>query len=140
MPKAYSEDLRVRIVRAVDANASRRSTAAKFEVSVSFVIRLVQQWRASGSVKVRGTGGKPRHKLEPHAALVARLLAAKRDITLDELRCALADEGVKASRSGIDRYLRACGLTRKKRLRMPPSRNAPMSPPRGKSGESARAS
>jgi len=119
MPKAYSEDLRVRIVRAVDANASRRSTAAKFEVSVSFVIRLVQQWRASGSVKVRGTGGKPRHKLEPHAALVARLLAAKRDITLDELRCALADEGVKASRSGIDRYLRACGLTRKKRMARP---------------------
>ncbi len=41
MPKAYSDGLRVRIVRAVDAGASRRSTAAKFEVIVSFVIRLV---------------------------------------------------------------------------------------------------
>lgn len=41
MPRAYSQDLRDRIVRAVDAGASRRSTAAKFEVSVSFVIRLV---------------------------------------------------------------------------------------------------
>ena len=140
MPKAYSDDLRVRIVRAVDAGASRRSTAGKFEVSVSFVIRLVQQWRASGNVKVRGTGGRPRHKLEPHAELVGRLLAATRDITLDELCCALAGEGVKASRSGLDRYLRACGLTRKKRLHMPPSRNGPMSPPRGKPGASARAS
>lgn len=43
MPKAYSDDLRVRIVRAVDGGASRRSTVAKFEVSVSFVIQLVQQ-------------------------------------------------------------------------------------------------
>ena len=67
------------------------------------MIRLVQQWRATGSIKVRGTGGRPRHKLEPYAELVARLLAAKRDITLDELCCALASEGVKASRSGLDR-------------------------------------
>ncbi|MEI9849724.1 MAG: helix-turn-helix domain-containing protein [Sphingomonas sp.] len=109
MPKAYSDDLRVRIVRAVDAGASRRSTAAKFEVSVSFVIRLVQQWRATGSARIRGTGGRPRHRLEPHAELVDRLLAAKRDITLEELRSALAGEGVAVSRSGVDRYLKARG-------------------------------
>lgn len=129
MPKAYSDDLRVRVVRAVDAGASRRSTATKFEVSVSFVIRLVQQWRATGSARIRGTGGRPRHRLEPHAELVDRLLAAKRDITLEELRGALAGEGVTVSRSGVDRYLKARGLTRKKRQRTPPSRNAPMSPP-----------
>lgn len=139
MPKAYSDDLRVRVVRAVDAGASRRSTAAKFEVSVSFVIRLLQQWRATGNAKVRGTGGRPRHKLEPHAELVARLLAAKRDITLNELRSALAGEGVAASRSGLDRYLRACGLMRKKRLHMPPNRSVPMSPQHGKPGARARA-
>ena len=129
MPKAYSDDLRVRIVRAVDAGASRRSTAAKFEVSVSFVIRLMQQWRTTGSAGVRGTGGRPRHRLEPHAELVDRLLAARRDITLEELRGALAGEGVAVSRSGVDRYLKARGLTRKKRQRMPPSRSVPMSPP-----------
>jgi len=128
MPKAYSDDLRVRVVRKVNSGASCRSTAAKFEVSVSFVIRLMQQWRATGSVRVRGTGGRPRHRLEPHAELVDRLLAAKRDITLEELRQALAAEGVSVSRSGIDRYLKARGLTRKKRQRMPPSRSEPTSP------------
>lgn len=128
MPKAYSDDLRARVVRAVDAGASRRSTAAKFEVSVSFVIRLVQQWRATGSTRVRGTGGQPRHRLEPHGELVDRLLAARRDITLEELRQLLAGEGVTVSRAGVDRYLKARGLTRKKRQAMPPSRSAPMSP------------
>ena len=136
MPKAYSEDLRDRVVRAVAAGASRRSTAAKFEVSVSFVIRLVQQWRTTGSARVRGTGGRPRHRLEPHAGLVDRLLAAKRDITLEELRQALAAEGIVVSRSGVDRYLKARGLTRKKRQAMPPSRSAPTSPPRAKPGAS----
>ncbi len=137
MPKAYSDDLRVRVVRAVDAGASRRSTAAKFEVSVSFVIRLVERWRATDSVRVRGTGGRPRHKLEADAELVDALLAAKRDITLEVLRQALADEEVMVSRSGVDRYLKARGLTLKKRQAMPPSRNVPTLPPRAPPGAMA---
>lgn len=134
MPRAYSDDLRVRVVRAVEGGASRRSTAAKFEVSVSFVIRLLQRWHATGSARSRGTGGRKRHALEPHAALVDRLLASKRDITLEELREGLAAEGVVIGRSSIDRYLKARGLTRKKRQRTPPSRNVPMSPPRAPPG------
>jgi transposase len=123
----------------VDAGASRRSVAAKFEVSVSFVIRLVAQWRASGSAKVRGTGGRPRHRLEPHGELVDRLLAARRDTTLEELRVALAGEGVSVSRSGVDRYLKARGLTRKKRQRTPPSRSVPTLPPPASPGAKDRA-
>lgn len=137
MPRAYSDDLRVRIVRAVDAGASRRSTAAKFEVSVSFAVRLVQRWRTTGSAKARGTGGRPRHRLEPHGELVDRLLAARRDITLEELRRALAGEGVIVSRSGIDPYLEARGPTRKKRQAMPLSRSAPTLPPQEPAGTSA---
>jgi transposase len=134
MPRAYSQDLRDRVVRAVDRGASRRATAVKFEVSVSFVIRLVRRWRATGSAGVRGTGGRPPYRLAAHGALVDRLLAEQRDATLEELRQALAREGVAVSRSSIDRYLTARGLTRKKRQAMPPNRNAPMSPLPGSPG------
>jgi len=140
MPKAYSQDLRDRIIRAVDGGASRRATATKFEVSVSFVIRLIQRWRMTGSAKVRGTGGRPQHRLAPHGELVDRLLAARRDTTLEELREALGREGVIVSRSAVDRYLTARGLTRKKRQATPPNRNDRTSPPRGRPGASARAS
>ena len=140
MPRAYSQDLRDRIVRAVDAGASRRATATKFEVSVSFVIRLVQHWRLTGSARVRGTGGRPRHRLEPHGELVDRLLGARRDTTLEELCRALGREGVAVSRSAVDRYLTARGLTRKKRQAMPPSRSAPMWPQPAPPGASLRAS
>ena len=46
MTRAYSEDLRIRVVRDVEAGSSRRSAAFKYAVSISFVIKLVQRWRA----------------------------------------------------------------------------------------------
>ena len=130
MTRAYSEDLRIRVVRDVEAGASRRSVALKYAVSISFVIKLVQRWRMAGTVAPQGTGGRKVHVLAAHAELVDRLLASKRDITLDELRLGLLSEGVLVGRSSIDRYLRARGLTRKKRPRTPPSRSVPTSPPR----------
>lgn len=130
MTRAYSEDLGVRVVHDVEGGISRRSVALKYAVSISFVIRLVQRWRAVGTIAPRGTGGRKVHALEAHAELVDRLLAEKRDISLDELRLGLMDEGVLVGRSSGDRYLKARGLTRKKRQRTPPSRSVPTSPPR----------
>lgn len=130
MTRAYSEDLRIRVVRDVEAGCSRRSVAFKYAVSVSFVIKLMQRWRTAGTVAPHGTGGRKVHALAAHAELVDRLLASKRDITLDELRRGLLGEGVAIGRSSIDRYLKAQGLTRKKRQRTPPSRSAPTLPPR----------
>ena len=130
MTRAYSEDLRIRVVRDVEAGASRRSVAFKYSVSVSFVIKLLQRWRAIGTVAARGTGGGKVHALTAHTELVDQLLAETRDITLDELRVALAAAGVAVGRSSIDRYLRARGQTRKKRLRTPANSSVPMSLPR----------
>ncbi len=86
------------------------------------------------------TGGRPRHKLEAHAELVDGLLAAKRDATLAELRRGLLEEGVMVSLSAVDRYLKARGLTLKKRQAMPPSRSGLMLPPPGSPGVSGKPS
>ena len=40
MTRPYSVDLRERVVRAVEAGLSRRAAARRFEVSVSFVVKL----------------------------------------------------------------------------------------------------
>jgi transposase len=50
--RPYSVDLRERVVRAVEAGLSRRATAWRFEVSVSFVIKLLQRWRRDGTLGV----------------------------------------------------------------------------------------
>jgi transposase-like protein len=51
MARPYSADLRERVVRAVENGASRRATAAKFEVSISFVVKLMQRWHQRGTIQ-----------------------------------------------------------------------------------------
>jgi transposase len=133
MAAPYSADLRERMVRAVEAGASRRSTARQFAVSVSCVVKLMQRWRAAGTVAPKPMGGKA-YALAAHAALVRELVAARPDITLDELRAHLAGQGIEVGRTSISRFLGSLGLTRKKRRSMRPSRTGPMSPRRARPG------
>ena len=44
MPKAYSGDLRERVIEIVEEGASRREAAERFEVSVSSAIKWLQRW------------------------------------------------------------------------------------------------
>ncbi len=120
-----------RIVRAVETGASRRATAAQFDVSPSCVVKLVQRWRQRGTLAPDPVGGGRRAKLADHAELVHALLAATPDSTIAELRTRLAAAGIAVSPSAISRFLNACGLTRKKRPRTPPSRTVRTSPPPG---------
>jgi transposase len=138
MTRPYSVDLRERVVRAVGAGASCRSAAAKFEVSVSFVIKLMQRWRQRGSVAPDRYGGWKRSPLEAHAERVRALLAAEPDLTIEELRIRLAGGGVQTSRSALGRFLWAQGLTRKKRPSTPPNRNGRTSSRRAPPGGSGK--
>jgi len=128
MARPYSVDLRERVVRAVENGASRRATAAKFEVSISFVVKLLQRWRRCGTVQPDRIGGAKRSALAAHAERVRALVAAEPDLTIAELRQRLATEDIAVSRSGLGRFLIAAGLTRKKRPGTLPSRAARMSP------------
>ena len=140
MTRPYSLDLRERMVRAVEGGASRRATAAKFEVSPSCVVKLVQRWRHKGTLAPEPAGGGRRAKLVDHAERVDALLVAAPDLTIAELKIRLAAAGIAVSPAAISRFLVACGLTRKKRSRTPPSRTAPTSrPPDAPGARSSRA-
>jgi transposase len=115
MARPYSVDLRERVVRAVEAGASCRAAAATFAVSVSFVVKLRQRWRRTGSVAPDRYGGGKRSPLEAHAERVRALLAVEPDLTIEELRIRLAGGDVQTSRSALGRFLLAHGLTRKNR-------------------------
>jgi transposase len=135
MTRPYSVDLRARVVRAVAAGLSRRAAARRFEVSVSFVIKLVQRWRREGTIEPARYGGWKRPTLAAHAERVHDLLRGEPDLTIAELRSRLAAEAIHVSPAAISRFLTAEGLTRKKRRSTRPSRNGRTSPPRGPSGE-----
>jgi transposase len=121
-----AEDLRVRVIEAVRAGASRRQTAARFGVIVSSAIRWVAEWRASGRTAPRAQGGDRRSdRIEAQATFLLARIAERPDVTLAELREALwRERGLRVAVSTLWRFFDRRRITLKKRRRMPPSRSA----------------
>ena len=86
MAKPYSDVLRERVVRAVEGGSSRHEAAGQFEVSVSFVVKLMQRFYATGSCKPGDFGGHGQPKLAEHEAVVRELVEQTPSATLLELR------------------------------------------------------
>lgn len=126
MGTALSKDLRVRVIEAVEAGASRRQAAARFGVGVSSAIRWVQEWRESGRTSPRQQGGDRRSgRIEAHAELLLAEIEAHPDRTLAELQALLARErGVIVSNSTVWRFCERHGITHKKSPATPASRSA----------------
>src|SRR5271157_4963489 len=100
MPKAYSGDLRERVIEAVETGASRREAAECFEVSVSSAVKWLQRWRdrRSAAPKPRGGSISP---LEEFATEILALVAEQPDLTLAETVAALRKRRIKTSRSSL---------------------------------------
>ena len=122
--KAYSTDLRERVVAACDArDGTREQIAARFSVSPSWVRKVLRQRRDTGSIEPRPHGGGRAPAFDEQAA--ARLRQAVRaddDATLEELGRAA---GVASSAAAVYRTLARLGITRKKSRGGRPSRTAP---------------
>lgn len=101
MSRAYSEDLRIRLVRHVENGASRRAAAKLFEVSPSIAVKWLQRWREKKSVAPSPVRGHRRAVLEPHTDWLLELVKAKPDITLWEISAELTKRNVHASLSTI---------------------------------------
>ena len=114
MPKAYSCDLRERVIEAVQTGASRREAAERFEVSVSSAIKWLQRWRdrRSAAPKPRGGSVSP---LEECAAEVLGLIAEQSDLTLMETVAQLRKRRIRTSRSSLWRFLDRHNITVKKK-------------------------
>jgi len=122
--RSLSLDLRTRIVALVDAGEHALREVAKLAgVHVSTVVRLLQRYRATGSVAPKPHGGGMPRKLDPQA--VERLLDLVKqqpDATLAELRDRL---GVACSVMTVLRTLRRQRISRKKKTRHALERDTP---------------
>ena len=115
MPNPLSQDLRHRIVDAVEAGGSLRGVAVRYNVSPSSVSNISRLWRATGSIAPKPVGGDRRsHETEAHGARILALVSQTPDITLDEIRAVLRDDGVSVGRISIWRFLERHGLSFKK--------------------------
>ena len=121
--KAYSTDLRERVVAACDArDATREQIAARFAVSLSWIRKLIRQRRQTGSIVPGPRGGGRVLACDAEAARRLReAVRADDDATLEELGRAA---GVSCCPSAVHRALARLGITRKKSRGGRPSRTA----------------
>ena len=84
MTRAYSSDLRARVIGAVAGGLSARSVAKVFAVSASSAIKWVQHWRRDGRIAASPVRGH-RRAVGSRRAWLLDLIATKPDITLAEI-------------------------------------------------------
>jgi len=121
--KAYSQDLRERVVRACDeGRGTRQQIADLFGVSTSWIRRLLQRRRTTGSFAAKPhAGGNLKMNAERCERLVV-LVREQPDATLAELRDRLA---APVHGSTIARALWRLKWAVKKKSGAPPSKTAP---------------
>src|ERR1051325_427435 len=84
MPKAYSADMRGRVIAEVEGGASRREAAEEFQISASTAIIWVKCFRETGRCAAKPRGGSL-SPLEKHADFLLGLIEKQSDLTLDEV-------------------------------------------------------
>lgn len=126
MPAPLPRELRDRFARLIGEGLTGREASRRLQVSAATGARWARQIRRTGAAKAApmgrpsGTG-----KLASHVGFFRELVMQDPDITLFELRDALADaEGVTVHHSAIAGLLKRLGFTHKKSRWWPPSGDA----------------
>ena len=92
--KAYSQDLRERIIEALEAHEeSHAEIAEQFAVSASFVEKLWRRWRTTGSCAPQPHGGGRQRSLREAEGLIRAELAEQPGLTLEALCERVAQAG-----------------------------------------------
>jgi transposase len=115
MGRAYSLDLRERVVAAVGAGESCRSVAATFKVSVASVVKWSQRFRRTGSAAARPVGGNRPYVLACERDWLLKRLAEQPDITLRALLAELAERGITVSYYAVWHFFEHEGISFKKK-------------------------
>lgn len=116
--KPYSLDLRQKIIDTYfEGGISQRQLAKRFRVALSFIQKLLKQYRETGSIAPKVRKQQTPTKLsEEQLNILSLIISNNNDATLDELRILLEKQtGVLIGRSTLDRMLKRLNLNLKKK-------------------------
>ena len=112
--QAYSQDLRDRVLRALERGEGPTAIARRFEVSRMWVHRVRERWQKAGVRCSLPMGGHRRSRLSGLEPLVRNWIEQKADLTLAETCARLAERGVTIRVPALWHQLDKWGLTFKK--------------------------
>ena len=126
MADYLSEDLRIRVIRAVEGGMSRNAAARRFGVSIASAVRWMDEYLRTGRTAPKPRGGDRRSgRIEAQTGFLIAAIEERPDITLAELRERLIEErGETFAISTIHEFFRRHGISYKKRPRTPANRTA----------------
>jgi transposase len=103
---AYSKDLRLKVLAAIDRGIPRNEVAQLFGVSLSTIKRWLKRRRLTGEVNIYKIPGRPSVKGKALRQWLPRHLEANPDLTLAEHCEAFFDEsGVEVSEATMSRNI-----------------------------------
>jgi transposase len=136
MGKPYSQDLRDRVIGAMDGGGEAYEIAPLFQVSVSYIYKILARRRTTGEITPRSQRHGPLPKLAAYDEVIRARVEAVPDTTIDELRAwLLSEHKIRVGNTCVWKRLRRLGLTLKKSHSGLPSKIARMSRRRGNAGE-----
>lgn len=113
MARAYSSDLRIRVIRLVEDGFTARGAGRRLGIGESTATAWVGRWR-TGSAQAKSQKGRSRSPLKPHAAWLLALIGERADLTLEEIRGLLGERGVRVGVSSVWRFFDRHGISFKK--------------------------
>ena len=111
---AYSQDLRDRVLRALERSERPTAIARRFEVSRMWVYGVRQRWQKAGVRSSLPMGGYRRSRLAALEPLLRSWMEQQADLTLAETCGRLAEQGVTIRVPALWHQLDKWGLTFKK--------------------------
>ncbi|ETI63983.1 hypothetical protein C100_10100, partial [Sphingobium sp. C100] len=126
--QSYSQDLRDRVIGAVDGGMAVREAATTFKVSIAYIYKALIRRRLTGNAGVSSNRGRPPRKLSPQQELaLGAHIRSRPGITLAQAQSwLLAEHGVSLCTGAMWKAARRLGLSFKK------------SPARGRTGSAGR--
>jgi transposase len=113
--QAYAQHLRDRVLAAIDRGMGAYEAAPLFQVSVSYIYKVLARRRQTGETAARQQRCSVVPRLAAHDDALRARVASHPDATIAELRAwLLADHGVSASHGSVWSALDRLNLTHKK--------------------------
>lgn len=111
---SYSQDLRDRVLRAIERGDRPTVIALRFEVSRVWVYQVRKRWREQHLRSSYRIGGHRVSRLAEHERTLRGWIDAEPDLTLEELRSRLLTKGVETKIGALWHQLNKWELSFKK--------------------------